>query len=952
MVGVGASAGGLEAFKSLLKHLPVNTGMAFILVQHLDPTRPSMLVDILARQTQMTVMEAADGTRVEPNCIYIIPPDNDLGILHGELQLLKATAGDGHKRLPVDFLLRSLADEAGPSAIGVVLSGTASDGTVGLKAIKAAGGITFVQDENSAQYFGMPGSAISSGCADFVLPPAEIARELARIARQPQLLKFGRGSADETLRGGNEHLNKIFTLLRARTGHDFTYYKQATIKRRIRRRMLLHKLENLGDYVDFLRADPKELDALFQDVLINVTSFFREPESFEVLRDTVLPRIFGGRSRETPVRIWVPGCSSGEEAYSLAIVALEHLGGDAKVPLQIFGTDIDEDAIFKARAGIYPERITSEVSGERLKRFFTEVAGGYRIDKSVRDRCVIAIHDVGRDPPFSRLDLICCRNLLIYLESPLQRRVLQMFHYALNPGGFLMLGGSESIGVSSDLFQLDDKEGRIYSSKTSVIPAYELTARPFGRNLVPISSDTRIAPSDADLKDEADRMIVALYGPGGVIVNEQLDVLGFRGKTGPFLDPAPGLASLNLLKLIRHDLLMDLRNTFTRAVNGELPAVKEGIRIKHDGKEQRLNLRVVALAKDAAAAFYLILFEDLGTHDLRTSKAGAKTGAQGQADAANGPRLRALEEELENNRSYLKTIIQDQESTNTALQCSNEEIQSSNEELQSTTEELETSKEELQSTNEELATVNEELENRNTQLSETNNDLMNLLASINLAILMLDRDLRIRQFTPQARRLLNLIDGDVGRPIGNIRPNLNLPELERLAHEVMDQMLVKSQEAITPSGGVYTVSMRPYRTHDRRIDGVVIAFYEHAQFESLRRLATIVNDSNDAVVTLNLEGRIETWNPAAERIYGYSAAEAIGKAIELVLPEPEIKPMHELIRQVRGGKRVPPQRVRRRTKDGTELEVWLNLSLLMDETTAPKSLSSIESPIEGTHSGS
>ena len=949
VVGIGASAGGLDAFKSLLESLPADTGMAFVLVQHLDPHRQSMLVDILSRQTEMPVREATDGMQVEPDCVYVIPPDCNLGILHGQLQLLKPSVGDGRRHLPVDFLLRSLADEAGPAAIGVILSGTASDGTLGLEAIKAAGGVTFAQDERSAQYFGMPGSAIASGCTDFVLPPAKIARELARIARQPYLLKSGRGSHQDPLPGSAQQLLKIFTLLRARTGHDFTYYKHATIKRRIRRRMFLHKLDDLSGYLSYLQSEPGELDALFHDILINVTSFFREPETFDALGAVILPRMLQGRSPESPLRIWVPGCSSGEEVYSLAMVILESQGPDASaVPFQIFGTDIDERSIEKARAGAYPERISADVSSARLKIFFTEVSGGYQITKAVRDRCVFALHDVTRDPPFSRLDLVCCRNLLIYLESNLQRRVLQMFHYALNPGGFLVLGSSESIGASSDLFQLEHKEGKVYSSKTTTAtPAYDFAVRPY-----PLESgglpETRseVSRSDADLKQEADRVIVALYGPAGVIVDQDLDVLGFRGKTGPYLDPVPGLASLNLLKLIRQDLLVDLRNTFNRVLNGDEPAVKEGLRLKSDGGEQRLNLRVVALNKSAAERFFLILFEDLGTREIdATHREQGGAGGESAAESAADARIRELEQELASTREFMKSVIEDQESTNEELQSASEEIQSANEELQSANEELETSKEELQSTNEELATVNEELENRNSELSAANNDIKNLLASVNLPILMLDRGLRVRQFTPQAKRLLNLIETDVGRPIGNIRPNLDLPELEGLAHEVMDSMTVQSREARAQGNGIYTVHLRPYRTHDRRIDGVVIVFYEHAQFESLRRLAMVVKDANDAILVQDFEGRIQAWNPAAERLYGYSAEEALGLGLAAIVPAADLEAHRSLIERARRGERVPPQRVRRRAKDGRELEVWLTLSLLVDESGAPKSLSSIECPV-------
>jgi two-component system CheB/CheR fusion protein len=952
IVAVGASAGGLEAFKGLLRHLPTDTGMAFILVQHLDPHRESMLVELLGRQTRMPVLEAGDGMRVESNHVYVIPPDRNLAVLHGELQLLKPISDEGHKHLPVDYLLRSLAEEAGPAAIGVILSGTASDGTLGLKAIKASGGVTFAQDEHSAQYYGMPGSAVASGCVDFVLPPAEIARELTRIARHPYLLERGRVGRPELLPGSGEQLTKVFTLLRARTGHDFTYYKQATIKRRIRRRMLLHKLDRLGDYLDYLQANQEEIDALFHDITINVTGFFREPETFEALRDAVLPRLVKGRVADAPLRIWVPGCSTGEETYSLAMVILEHLGTRAtEVPVQIFGTDIDERAVDRARAGVYLERITADVSSERLKRFFTEVSGGYQISKTIRDMCVFAPHDVTRDPPFSKLDLVCCRNVLIYLGSTLQRRVVQIFHYALKPGGFLMLGSSESIGASADLFQLEHKEGKIYAKKTTAnMPTYDFAARPYQlENPRPIEVPAASRSPESDLRKEADRVVVARYGPAGVIVNQEMDVLGFRGKTGRYLEPTPGVASLNLLKLLRQELVVDLRNTFNRALKGEVEAAREGLRLRHNGHLELLDLRVLPLKGATRERFFLILFEDRGRHPAAPAPDKGREEAEhknaGGAITAVGARIRELEQELHDTRAYMQSVIEDQESTNEELQSANEEIQSTNEELQSTNEELETAKEELQSTNEELATVNEELENRNAELTASNNDLKNLLASVNLPILMLDQNLKVRRFTPQAKRLLNLIDTDVGRPIGNIRPNVELPELERLAREVMDSMSVKTQEVSDKHGNPYSVSVRPYKTHDQRIDGVVITFFEHAQFDRLSRLATVVRDANDAVAVLDLGGRFRAWNPVAERLYGYSEREALGQGLEAIVPEEEMDATRSLLDRARRGERIPPQRVRRRTKEGKEVEVWLTLSLMVDRTGAPKALSTIELPV-------
>ncbi|MFP4062656.1 MAG: chemotaxis protein CheB [Halochromatium sp.] len=838
VVGIGASAGGLEAFKALLQALPEDTGMAFLLVQHLAPTRESLLSEIMARETNLPVQEAEDGAWIAPNHIYVAPPDHSLAVSAERLQLTQGSsrkrAGSDHGELPIDFMLRSLADEIGPAAIGVVLSGTASDGTLGLKAIKAAGGMTFAQDEATAQYFGMPGNAIASGAVDFVLPPAEIARELGRIARHPYLLdRSGRIEEEEDPGASTEQMQQVFRLLRARTGHDFSYYKHATIKRRLKRRMLLSKLERFRDYLEYLRTEPSGVDALFHDITINVTGFFRESKTFDALRESVLPALLKGRSANETLRIWVPGCSTGEEPYSLAMVLLEALGSQPSIPVQIFGTDIDEQAIERARSGIYPSRISSEISQGRLNRFFHEVSGGWQINKAVRGLCVFAPHNVTSDPPFSRLDLICCRNLMIYLGSTLQRRVLQIFHYALKPSGFLLLGASEGIGGSSDLFRLEDKEAKSYAKQsTNSTPTYEFA--PARRELGREPQGDPHEPggrSESEIRQEADRAVLTLFGPPGVIVTRDLTVISFRGKTGRYLEPLPGTASLDLVKLIRQEILVDLRNLFKRALQSDEPVIKTGIELKVDGHGSELNLRVIPLAKDGPERFYLILFDEHPTQAAPSETTAALAAEGAQDDAAPGSeasnaRISKLEKELEETREYMQSIIEDQESTNEELQSANEEVQSTNEELQSTNEELETAKEELQSTNEELVTVNDELEHRNKELTDTNNDLLNLLSSVNLPILMLDRELRVRQFTPRAKRLFNLIDGDVGRPIGNLRPNLDLPRLEALAHEVMESMAVKRLEAEGEHGNTQDVTLRPYRTHDQRIDGVVVTIFD------------------------------------------------------------------------------------------------------------------------------
>ncbi|HYN79206.1 MAG TPA: chemotaxis protein CheB, partial [Lamprocystis sp. (in: g-proteobacteria)] len=676
VVGIGASAGGLEAYRQLFEELPANTGMAFVLVQHLDPQHPSLLAELIGRATRMPVVEARDGMGVAPDHVYTIPPNVTLGILHGRLQVLERLTERG-RHLPVDEFLRSLAQDRGGQAIGVVLSGTASDGTAGLAAVKAAGGLTFAQDQASAAYWGMPGSAVAAGCADLVLPPPAIARELARIAIHPMLRQ--RQSPEPDLGAAPApDLDKVFMLLRARTGNDFALYKQSTIRRRIRRRMLVHKLERLTDYVRLIQTTPAELDALFHDLLINVTGFFRDPETFDVLRAIALPRLFaahtavgpdqGGGAALAPVRIWVPGCSTGEEAYSLAMTLIEGLderGEDAGAvgAVQIFATDIDERAIAVARRGVYPERIQAEVSPGRLRRFFVKVTGGWQVSKTLRDRCVFALQNVAKDPPFSRLDLVCCRNLLIYLGPLLQKRVLQMFHYALEPGGFLMLGPSESIGAQADLFALLDQPAKLYAKKSvAVREGYDFKPRtPFQDGLAELPV-ARPGTPERSPQQEAEELILARFSPPGVIVTADWDILHFRGQTGRYLEPAPGAASLNLLKMVRRGLFVSLRAALIEARDAGAPVRKVGVRYRTNGSDIQVDLHVVPLRAVGGTRCLLVLFEEAAAPTAAQSVTGPVDDVTEAATGADRDDLLAtLEQELVSTRDYMQSAIAEQE---------------------------------------------------------------------------------------------------------------------------------------------------------------------------------------------------------------------------------------------------------------------------------------------------
>ncbi len=828
IVGIGASAGGLEAFQELLQALPEDTGMAFVLVQHLAPKHESILSELLSKATKMPVIEVREGMAVQPNHVYVIPPNADMSVVDGVLHL-SPLAADRARRMPIDMFLRSLADDQQGRAIGVILSGTASDGTLGLQAIKALGGVTFAQDDASAKYSAMPRSAIAAGIVDYVLPPDSIARELKRIAKHIHIFADDQSDAGE-LGASSEALNKIFAMLRNTSRVDFSYYKHGTIKRRIVRRMFLRKIDSLEEYLRFLRKNHDEVEALFNDVLINVTVFFRDPDAFEVLRKQAFPLMLNGKGPNAPIRIWVPGCSTGEEAYSLAIALLEYLGEKASdFQIQIFATDVSENIIQKARAGVYPESIAMDITSERLRRFFQKVDSGYQISKSIRDMCVFAKQDIAKDPPFSKLDMISCRNVMIYMGQLLQRRIIPLFHYALNPDGVLFLGSSETVGGFGDLFTSIDKKYKIYNKKPNAsavafnfVPQFDMDEEPRSQN--------EAAPQRVDLQRVADQILLNRYAPASVMVNGKLDIVQFIGQTGRFLDPAPGDASLNLLKMVKSGLQLELRLGFEK-VKQTGTFRKEGLLIEHNGSLKNLNFEIIRVKNTPGKELYhLVVFEEVSrTHGSPPET----TGTEKPAKKAGNTKLTKtelesarLKEELEATRDYLQSIIEEQRTTNEELRSANEENQSSNEELQSINEELETAKEELQSTNEELQTVNEELQNRNDELSQLNNDLNNLLSSVNIPIIMLGNDLRIRRFTPMAEKIMNLIATDVGRPITDIKPNLKIQDLRQSIARVINTLEIHENDVEDNSGRWYSMRIRPYRTLDNKIDGVVLVFLD------------------------------------------------------------------------------------------------------------------------------
>ncbi|HEY1679901.1 MAG TPA: chemotaxis protein CheB [Candidatus Sulfotelmatobacter sp.] len=831
IVAIGASAGGLEAFSNLLRSLPEEPGIALIFIPHLDPTHESAMVELLSRTTRLPVVQATERMRVAVNKVYVLPPNSDMTISDGVLRLVRREASRGH-HMPIDSFFRSLAEDQGSNAIGVILSGTANDGTLGLAAIKDRSGITFAQDTDSAKYDGMPNSAVVSGVVDFVLPPDRIAQELARIPRQPSGEEVSQDAFD-----GKERLMKdVFRLLKGYSKVDFGDYKVATIRRRILRRININRLRGLRDYVKLLHRNPQEVEALYRDVLINVTSFFRNPEVFDSLHEVVYPKILGDHSHSGPVRVWVPGCSTGEETYSHAISLVETLSElRIDAPIQFFGTDLSENAIQKARTGIYKENIANEVSEIRLRRFFHKVPDGYQISKSIRDMCVFARQNIFSDPPFSRMDLISCRNVLIYLSPVLQKKVIPIFHYALKPNGFLLVGNTEGLlGSGAELFDLLERKSKIYQKRSVLSPVtFGLTVGDHKRT-EELPEKPHHPPKEeehlktpVDVQREADRLLLTKYVPSAVVVNDELEIVQSRGRTNRYLELPTGRASLNLLKMARPGLHYELRTLIDKARKNSVPASKDNVVVEDGTETAVMRLEVIPFRTPAREQrHFLILFEEKDSPKQREPRVAAPRQSSGELADAKDSQIAQLKQELASTKEYLQSIIEAQEATNEELQSANEEIQSGNEELQSTNEELQTSKEELESANEELNTVNEEIQQRNHQLAQLSNDLINILNSATIPIIMLGEDLHIRRFTPEAERIFGFSNHDMGKALTHLPLNIELPQMERWMLDVMRDVSTKSEQVRSRDGRSYKLHIAPYRTLENKIDGVVITLLD------------------------------------------------------------------------------------------------------------------------------
>ena len=849
VVGVGASAGGLAAFEAFFAGMPADTdpGMAFVLVQHLSPDHKSILSELIKRYTRMAVLEVEDGMVVQPNHAYIIPPNHDMFLQDGTLRLLEQPAPRG-LRLPIDFFFRSLAQDQRHRAICVVLSGTGSDGTQGVRAIKGEGGMAMAQDPDSTEYDGMPRSAITTGLVDYILQPADMPAQLIAYVAHA----FGTPGTANLMEPGQDAnlLRRVLALLRTQTGHDFSQYKHNTIARRVARRMAVHQVREMADYLRYLERTPAEVEALFRDLLIGVTSFFRDTEAFGTLQKEAIPRLVADKPAGGAIRAWVPGCSTGEEAYSIAMLLQENVEPlNRGIKIQVFATDIDRQAIEQARAGVYSGSIATDVSPERLERFFVRAAnsGDFRVRKSLRDLLVFSEQDVVRDPPLSNLDLISCRNVLIYMEAPLQKRLVPLFHYALRPEGFLFLGISESVGEFPSLFSTFDRKAKLYQSRQTDRRAYPPT---LGKQ--PIDATTRAeghrppvqtpVTARSPLRELTESALLQQYDPVAVLVDEHGQILYLHGRTGLYLEPAPGEADMRIQKMAREGLRRELTGALNHAAVHNEMARREGLRVRTNGDFTTVNLTVRPVSSKAdstpTASLFLVIFEQA---EATPEEHLQEVPRQGSATSAETPvvdldaRIAALQQELRTREEYLQTINEELETANEELQSSNEELQSVNEELQSTVEELETSKEELQAVNEELATINAELQAKVGDLVRANNDINNLLAGTGIGTIFVDHQLRILRFTPTITDVINLIPGDVGRAVGHIVTNLvGYDQLSADAQEVLRTLIPKEVEVRTQAGTWYMLRIHPYRTQENVIEGAVLNFFDISELKQMQ----------------------------------------------------------------------------------------------------------------------
>jgi two-component system, chemotaxis family, CheB/CheR fusion protein len=889
IVGIGASAGGLEALEQFLSNVPENSGMAYVVIQHLDPTQKGMLPELLQRISKMKVFQVKDRLAIKPNCVYVIPPNKSMSILKGVLHLFEPMETRG-LRLPIDFFLRSLADDRHEQSIGIILSGMGSDGSIGLRAIKENNGIVMVQDPVTAKYDSMPRNAIDSVLVDIVAPANELPAKLIAFLKHIPVVK-----ADLEIEiKDKSSLEKIIILLRTYTGNDFSLYKKNTVYRRIERRMGVHKIDKITSYVHFLQENPKELDILFKELMIGVTNFFRDSSVWEKLKKTVIPNIIANLKPGSILRAWVPGCSTGEEAYSLAIVfkeVLEKINPHGGFSLQIFATDLDNEAIEIARKGIFHANITADVTPDRLNRFFVAIDEGYRVNAEIREMLVFAQHNIIMHPPFTKIDILSCRNLLIYMDNELQKKLLGLFYYSINPEGIMLLGSAETLGMQSHFFTPVDAKLKIFKrSVNTLVPELFDFPSSISRTKQTNSEIQIPAKSTQNIQTLADQLLLQHFSPSGVLVNEKGDIIYISGRTGKYLEPAVGKANLNIFAMLREGLRNEFPAAFRKVIMHQETVVLHNVKVGTNGGSLTLNVTIQWIDKpDPLSGMVMIIFTDVTEFaDIkRQEKKGKKT--------LSNIRQSELEEELQQTREEMQDTLEEMQTSQEELKSTNEELQSTNEELQSTNEELTTSKEEMQSLNEELQTVNAELQSKLNDFSRVNNDMKNLLNSTDIATLFLDKELNIRRYTIQATKIFKLIKSDVGRPFTDLVSDLEYPELAADAVEVLRSLIFIQKQIPAKDGRWFSIRIMPYRTLDDRIDGLVITFINTSDFkqlevklhetDQLHRL--LLNSSSDIIINLSTDLKILEFNPEAEKFFGKKQEDVINQNfIQTFVPEP------------------------------------------------------------------
>jgi two-component system CheB/CheR fusion protein len=870
IVGIGASAGGLEALEQFLGNVPNNTGMAYIVVQHLDPTHKGMLPELLQRISKMQVLQVKNRMAVVQNCIYVIPPNKTMSLVKGVLYLYKPTQERG-QRLPIDFFLRSLAEDREELSIGLILSGMGSDGSLGIRAIKERNGIVMVQDPTSAKFDSMPRNAIDSVLVDIVAPANELPARLIEFFKHIPLLR----SEPELAIKDKSSLEKIINLLRTYTGNDFSLYKKNTVYRRIERRMSIHKIDKISSYVPFLNDNPKEIDFLFKELLIGVTNFFRDIEVWQKLKETILPEIISHLEPGSILRAWVPGCSTGEEAYSLAIVfkeALETINPHGGFSLQIFATDLDNDAIEIARKGIFPESISADVSQERLKRFFLKTDSGYFINTEIREKVVFAQHNIIMHPPFTKIDILSCRNLLIYMEPELQKKMIGLFYYSLNPGGIMLLGTSETLGTQSNLFAPIDSKSKIYKRSNDLLTTELFEFPTTVSRIKGAISEKEIYPAlSQNIQTLTDQLILQHYSPAAVLVNELGDIIYISGHTGKYLEPAVGKANMNIFAMLREGLRNEFPNAFHKAILMKETVVLYNIKVGSNGNAININISIKSIEKpEPLKGMLIVVFTDV------YETVGTKLQTLKEKKTLSNLRQMELEKELKNAREKIQDTVEEMQSSQEELKSTNEELQSTNEELQSTNEELMSSKEEMQSLNEELHTLNSELQSKVEDFTHVNNDMKNLLNSTDIATLFLDKKLNIRRFTLQAVKIFKLIKSDIGRPFTDLVSDLIYPELGADILKVIETLEFIKTQIPTKDGRWFSIRIMPYRTLEDRIDGVVITFFNISDLkqvevklhETEQMNALLFNSTSEIIIKLSTDLKILNINPAAEKYFG------------------------------------------------------------------------------------